>query len=250
MSDFMLVIKSASPGLVLLEINMAGTKPGDVGFFNVHFPLNMGGTITKPRTCSSAANCPSNHISVHMTPSSSVYWENTWVSDAGGRQSRTSNGGGFFVESRGGTWINGIGSGQSPPPEERRYPVRESSLWSVQAMIQAANNNVEHSAMYQVSIHNAKGVFIGVQQAESAYWQVQTQASVLNPGSWSSGLFAGEPNFGWCGTRDSAVCSFLNDFICHILTRSLQYLGVKIQGANCIPLFLVPCWSLSVRNRL
>ena len=101
MSDFMLVIKSASPGLVLLEINMAGTKPGDVGFFNVHFPLNMGGTITKPRTCSSAANCPSNHISVHMTPSSSVYWENTWVSDAGGRQSRTSNGGGFSLLSHG-----------------------------------------------------------------------------------------------------------------------------------------------------
>ena len=104
-------------------------------------------------------------------------------------------------------------------------------------MIHAANNNVEHSAMYQVSIHNAKGVFLGVQQAESAYWQVQTQAPVLNPGSWSSALFAGEPNFGWCGTRDSAVCSFLNDFICHILTRSLQYLGVKIQGANCVPLF-------------
>ena len=115
MSDFILGIKSASPGLVLLEINMAGTKPGDVGFFNVHFPLNMGGTITKPRTCSSAANCPSNHISVHMTPSSSVYWENTWVSDAGGSQFGTSNGGGFFVESRGGTWINGVGSGKSPP---------------------------------------------------------------------------------------------------------------------------------------
>lgn len=113
MSDFILGIKSASPGLVLLEINMAGAKPGDVGFFNVHFPLNMGGTITKPSTCSSAANCPSNHISVHMTQSSSVYWENTWVSDAGGSQSGTSNGGGFLVESQGGTWINGVGSGKS-----------------------------------------------------------------------------------------------------------------------------------------
>jgi glucan 1,3-beta-glucosidase len=113
MSDFILMIKSASPGLVLLEINMAGTKPGDVGFFNVHFPLNMGGTITKPATCSSASNCPSNHISVHMTPSSSVYWENTWVSDAGGSQQSVYNGGGFFVESQGGTWINGVGSGKS-----------------------------------------------------------------------------------------------------------------------------------------
>jgi len=172
MSDFMLVIKSASPGLILLQINMAGTKPGDVGFYNVHFPLNMRGTITKPRTCSSAANCPSNHISVHMTPSSSVYWENTWVSDAGGRQSRTSNGGGFFVESKGGTWINGVGS--------------------------------EHSAMYQLNIHNAKHVFVGVLQSESAYWQVQTKAPVLNPGSWSGALLAGEPDFRWCGTTDGA----------------------------------------------
>jgi glucan 1,3-beta-glucosidase len=131
MSDFILGIKSASPGLVLLEINMAGTKPGDVGFFNVHFPLNMGGAITKGGACTSASNCPSNHISVHMTPSSSVYWENTWVSDAGGFQSRTSNGGGFFVESQGGTWINGVGSGQSLPPEANRYPIRESSYWRV-----------------------------------------------------------------------------------------------------------------------
>jgi hypothetical protein len=112
-------------------------------------------------------------------------------------------------------------------------------------MIQAANNNVEHSAMYQVSIHNAKGVFLGVQQAESAYWQVQTQAAVLNPGSWSSALLPGEPNFGWCGTRDGAVCSSLNDFICHILTRSLHYLGVKIQAANCIPLFSAVLVSIS-----
>jgi glucan 1,3-beta-glucosidase len=67
--------------------------------------------------------------------------------------------------------------------------------------------------MYQINIHNAKGVFLGVHQAESAYWQVQTRASVLNPGSWSGALFAGEPNFSWCGTSDSAVCSSLNDSV-------------------------------------
>jgi len=67
--------------------------------------------------------------------------------------------------------------------------------------------------MYQINIHNAKGVFLGVHQSESAYWQVQTQASVLNPGSWSGALFDGEPNFGWCGQSDGAVCIFLNDFM-------------------------------------
>jgi glucan 1,3-beta-glucosidase len=80
-------------------------------------------------------------------------------------------------------------------------------------MISAANNNIEHSAMYQINIHNAKGVFLGVHQSEAAYWQVQTTASVLNPGSWSSALFAGEPNFGWCGATDSAVCTFHYDFM-------------------------------------
>jgi hypothetical protein len=80
-------------------------------------------------------------------------------------------------------------------------------------MIQAADNNVEHSAMYQIAIHNAKGVFLGVHQSESAYWQVQTQAPVLNPGSWSSGLLKGEPNFSWCGASDGAVCTFLIDFV-------------------------------------
>jgi hypothetical protein len=112
-------------------------------------------------------------------------------------------------------------------------------------MLKAANNNVEHSAMYQISIHNAKGVFLGVHQSESAYWQVQTKAAVLNPGSWAGALFAGEPNFNWCPAADGAVSSSLNCF----MIRSLQYLSVKIQEANCIPLFLVPRWSLSVRNR-
>jgi hypothetical protein len=67
--------------------------------------------------------------------------------------------------------------------------------------------------MYQISIHNAKGVFLGVFQSESAYWQVQTRASVLDPGSWSGALFAGEPNFSWCETSDGAVCSFLNNSV-------------------------------------
>lgn len=79
--------------------------------------------------------------------------------------------------------------------------------------MQAANNNAEHSAMYQISIHNAKGVFLGVHQSESAYWQVQTTASQFNPGSWSSALFAGEPNFSWCPATDGAVSSFLNNFL-------------------------------------
>ncbi|KAF2671194.1 glycoside hydrolase family 55 protein [Microthyrium microscopicum] len=172
MSTFILDIKSSCPGLKLLEINMAGTKPGDVGFYDIHFPLNQGGVIAKSAGCTSAGNCPSVHVSVHMTPTSSVYWENTWVSDAGGSQSKTANGGGFLVESQGGTWINGLGS--------------------------------EHSAMYQIAIHKAKGVYLGVMQSESAYWQVQTKAAVFNPGSWASALLPGEPNFSWCATGDGS----------------------------------------------
>lgn len=110
MTDFILAVKSVSPGAILLEVNMAGTKPGDVGFFNIHFPLV--GTITKPSSCTSNVNCPTNHISVHLTPSSSVYWENTWVSDAGGSATNSNNGGGFLIESQGGSWISGVGSGK------------------------------------------------------------------------------------------------------------------------------------------
>jgi glucan 1,3-beta-glucosidase len=83
--------------------------------------------------------------------------------------------------------------------------------------------------MYQISIHNAKGVFLGVHQSESAYWQVQTTASQFNPGSWSSALFAGEPNFSWCPANDGAVSNFLNDFL---TASAISWPGLCISGSE------------------
>jgi hypothetical protein len=88
-------------------MNIAGTKPGDAGLFNCFFPFGVG-KVTK--TCS-GLSCGAVHLGAHLTASSSVYIENTWATDDGGFGG-TTNGAGFFIESQGGTWILGLGSGK------------------------------------------------------------------------------------------------------------------------------------------
>jgi glucan 1,3-beta-glucosidase len=97
MTDFLFTISENVPGAVLVEVNMASDKPGDVGFFNNHF-LVMGGTA---RLCA------------HFTSSASVYWENSWATGQGNSDSAPGAAGGFLVEALNGTWIVGLGSGES-----------------------------------------------------------------------------------------------------------------------------------------
>lgn len=61
----------------------------------------------------------------------------------------------------------------------------------------------EHHVLYQVNIRNAKNVFIGLQEGESAYWQ-GTGNKLLAPEPWSKSLLASDPDFGWCAA-DSAM---------------------------------------------
>jgi len=97
MTDFLFTAASNLPGATLVEVHMAGEKPGDVGFFNTHFWI-ASGTI---RTCA------------HFKPTASVYLENSWATSQSGGGSNPGAAVGFLVESRNGTWIVGMGSGKS-----------------------------------------------------------------------------------------------------------------------------------------
>jgi glucan 1,3-beta-glucosidase len=116
-TDFLFTLADVLPGTIMVEVNMAGDKPGSVGFFNCHFRIG-GAKGSKVENCRRTGTCNAAHISAHLTPSSSVYWENSWSWSAdhdldGGTSGQPSDGGGFFIESQNGTWMLGIGSGKS-----------------------------------------------------------------------------------------------------------------------------------------
>ena len=56
-----------------------------------------------------------------------------------------------------------------------------------------------------MNIYRTKNVFIGLNQGESAYWQVNAGNTVINPAPWTNSLLPGEPDFSWCGASDAAV---------------------------------------------
>ncbi|TVY68952.1 Glucan endo-1,3-beta-glucosidase [Lachnellula suecica] len=177
MTDFVFTIADILPGAIMVEVNMAGDKPGDVGFFNCHFRIG-GARGSKAETgCSSPNTCNAARLCAHLTPSSSTYWENSWSWGAdhdldGSNTSVPSSGGGFLVEAQGGTWLLGIG--------------------------------IEHQALYQMNMYNAKNVFLGLQQGEAAYYQ-GTGNTLLPPAPWADSALPSDPTFSWCSASD-AMC--------------------------------------------
>ncbi|KAK3377556.1 glycoside hydrolase family 55 protein [Podospora didyma] len=188
MSDFVFTVADILPGAILVQVNMAGGdgKPGTVGFFNCHF--RIGGALgSKTQTnCRTPQNCLAARLNLHLAATSSSYWENTWSWTAdhdldGSHTVYPGTLGGFLIEAAGnGTWI--LGSG------------------------------VEHHVLYQVNIHNAKNVFIGLQQGEAAYWQ-GTGNTLLAPAPWSENLRPSDPDFSWCAATDAQCRMGLYQYI-------------------------------------
>ncbi|KAK5657995.1 hypothetical protein OQA88_2549 [Cercophora sp. LCS_1] len=188
LSDFILTVADILPGAVLVEVNMKGRKPGDVGFFNTHFRVGGARGSTLHRKCRTPDGCLAARLMVHLRETSSSYWENSWGWTAdhdldpegpgevglgdGEGETYPATGGGWLIESREGTWV--LGSGP------------------------------EHNVLYQMNIHNARNVFIGLQQGETAYWQGKGN-TLLAPEPWGEYLLPSDPDFGWCAP-DDATC--------------------------------------------
>lgn len=184
LTDFVFTVADILPGTVLVEVNMAGPKAGDVGFFNCHFRIGGAhGSKVDTSACGAPASCLASRISAHLTATSSSYWENSWAwvadHDLDGSVTQTpAPGGGFLVEATGGTWFLGLG--------------------------------IEHHTLYQMNMNGAKNVFLGLQQGEAAYWQGSGN-TVLAPAPYTGSLLAGEPDWSWCGASDAVVCVILLD---------------------------------------
>ncbi len=124
LSDFIFTVADILPGAVQVEINMAGSKAGDVGLFNCHF--RIGGargskTSGTGSPCKDPGRCLAARLSLHLTESSSAYVENMWswtadhdLDGAPGTEDEVypGTGAGVLVEAQKGTWMLGMGSGE------------------------------------------------------------------------------------------------------------------------------------------
>ncbi|KAF2084591.1 glycoside hydrolase family 55 protein [Saccharata proteae CBS 121410] len=171
-SDMIFTVADVLQGCKLLEVNMAGTSPGDVGVWNSHFRVGGAvGSLVQTNCDSTPDACKAAWGLLHLTDTSSAYIENMWGWTAdhdldGNYEQTISVGRGALIEATKGTWLVGTG--------------------------------MEHNTLYQYNFYGAQNVYTALQQSETPYWQ--GSSSTTAPYPWSSDLIASDPTFSSCST--------------------------------------------------
>jgi len=78
LADIVVSVAEMLPGAILVQVNMAGEKPGDVGLWNCVF--RVGGTVDTLINCPDPdpAGCKAAFALAHITETASVYLESAW----------------------------------------------------------------------------------------------------------------------------------------------------------------------------
>ncbi|KAL3453731.1 pectate lyase superfamily protein-domain-containing protein [Aspergillus insuetus] len=176
-SDMLFTVGDILPGCKIVEINIAGSTPGDVGFWNTH--IRIGGAVgskVESQCTSGPDQCKAAWAAVHLTSTSSAYIENMWGWTAdhdldGTNRQTISTGRGLLVEATAATWLVGTG--------------------------------FEHHTLYQYNFDAAHNVFSTMQQSESPYWQ--GPGNMLAPSPWQDNVAPTDPDFSQCAV-DDALC--------------------------------------------
>ena len=175
--DMRFSVAEILPGAIIVEVNAAGTNPGDVAMWNTL--VTVGGTaetsIKDDCNNQDTSKCMAAFLMLHLTDSSSAYIENFWGwtadhnLDGGSSYTVISTGRGVLVEATKGTWLTGTGS--------------------------------EHNWLYNYNFHAAQNVFAGMLQTESPYMQ-GNGATQTAPAPWTAESAYADPDFSWCGGGD------------------------------------------------
>lgn len=176
--DIRFTVADIAPGAIIVQVNMAGGSPGDVGLWNTHITVGGAADSNVNRACSNpnTATCLAAFAMLHLSKSSSCYIENMWGWTAdhslerGGFQN-IATGRGALVEATKATWLTGTA--------------------------------FEHNTLYNYNLHNAQNVYAGMQQSETAYWQ-GVGAIQLAPAPWTALARYGDPDFSWCAGNDQS----------------------------------------------
>jgi glucan 1,3-beta-glucosidase len=190
MSDLMFQTLGPAPGAILMEWNVADSSQGACALWDVHFRIGgTAGTKLQIDRCRKNENitapfkpeCVGAFMLMHITREATAYLENTWfwVADheldlstwpgyRDNNQINIYNGRGILVESKGPVWMYGTSS--------------------------------EHHQLYNYQISNARAVWMGSIQTETAYMQANPNAL---EGGFTPNPAYGDPTFSSCRT---ALC--------------------------------------------
>ncbi|KAK8148764.1 hypothetical protein G3M48_009166 [Beauveria asiatica] len=162
MQDLIFSTMGPQPGAILMEFNVAGQDKGAAGLWDLHFRVGgFEGTKLQSNQCSKnplqlappKPECIGAFMLMHITSQASAYLENTWfwVADheldlGDHNQINIYNGRGILIESTKGAWLWGTSS--------------------------------EHNVLSNYQLTNAKKVYLGLIQTETAYMQGNPDAKV------------------------------------------------------------------------
>ncbi|KAK5172230.1 uncharacterized protein LTR77_003868 [Saxophila tyrrhenica] len=176
--DIVFETRGPAPGAILMEWNLAGETPGSTGIWDTHWRIGgSNGTLLQADRCTKTPNiahganktCWAAHTLLHLTHTASLMMSNNWgwVADheldlPPNNQIDLYNGRGLLVESQGPVWIYG--------------------------------GSFEHSMLYNYNIANAKDIYLGVLQSETAYMQNNPDAL----STWQTNPAYSDPTFDEC----------------------------------------------------
>jgi glucan 1,3-beta-glucosidase len=182
-SDLMFETRGPVPGAIMMEWNVADAQgqQGACGMWDTHFRVGgSAGTELQVDQCRGSTpdsqtfneQCYGAFMMMHVTQQATAYFENTWfwVADheldkPGEDKLNIFNGRGVLIESQGPVWLYGTSS--------------------------------EHHVLYNYQVSNAKDVFMGFIQTETAY--MQSKPNSLTSGFTPNPVYA-DPDFSDCTT--------------------------------------------------
>jgi glucan 1,3-beta-glucosidase len=178
-SDIIFETQGPQPGAIMMQWNVQGASNGDVGMWDTHFRIGgTAGTQLQQDTCQGNTTstqmynsaCAGSYLMLQISQQATAYLENNWlwVADheldmAGHNETNIYNGRGLLIESQGPVWLYGT--------------------------------SVEHSQLYNYQVANAKNIFMGAIQTETAY--MQSSPDALGAGFSPNPAYS-DPTFGTC----------------------------------------------------
>ncbi|ETN43061.1 uncharacterized protein HMPREF1541_02219 [Cyphellophora europaea CBS 101466] len=184
-TDIMFETRGPTPGAIMMEWNVADPdgQQGASGMWDTHFRVGgSAGTQLQVDQCRGStpdsknfnSECYGSFLMIHITQQATAYLENTWfwVADHeldkdGEDKLNIFNGRGVLIESQGPVWLYGTSS--------------------------------EHHVLYNYQISNAKDVFMGFVQTETAY--MQSKPNSLTSGFQPNSAYS-DPDFSDCRGDD------------------------------------------------
>jgi hypothetical protein len=192
LQDLILTSKGPTPGLIVMQWNVAARSAGAAALWDVHVRLGgASGTSLTPSECpptrsgTNPARCQVASMLLHVTKKASGYFDNMWLwvadhmiddpllSDAYNNMEQLSvySARGALIESQKATWLYGTAS--------------------------------EHSVFYQYNFLGAQNIFTTMIQTESPYFQPTPRPPA--PFASAVGVFSGDPTYS-CNGNDADGC--------------------------------------------